>query len=43
MGATLFRVDILSTLTGLCDAFNVHDLDRIMEFFCDDCVLEMQG
>jgi ketosteroid isomerase-like protein len=30
-----------STLTSLCDAFNVHDLDRIMEFFSDDCVLEM--
>lgn len=34
-------MDIRSTLTGLCVAFNAHDLDRIMEFFSDDCVLEM--
>ncbi|WP_246592274.1 YybH family protein [Aminobacter anthyllidis] len=32
---------IRSTLTGLCDAFNAHDLDLIMEYFSDDCVLEM--
>jgi len=25
----------------LCDAFNAHDLDRIMALFADDCVLEM--
>jgi ketosteroid isomerase-like protein len=25
----------------LCEAFNAHDLDRIMAFFADDCVLEM--
>jgi steroid delta-isomerase-like uncharacterized protein len=35
------RMDIRSTLVGLCDAFNAHDLDRIMAFFADDCVLEM--
>jgi ketosteroid isomerase-like protein len=34
-------MDIRSTLTELCEAFNAHDLDRIMEFFADDCVLEM--
>lgn len=34
-------MDIRSTLTALCDAFNAHDLDRIMGFFADDCVLEM--
>ena len=34
-------MDIQSTLTSLCDAFNAHDLDAIMEFFADDCVLEM--
>jgi ketosteroid isomerase-like protein len=34
-------VDIRSTLTELCAAFNAHDLDRIMEFFAEDCVLEM--
>ena len=28
-------------LMKLCDAFNAHDLDRIMECFADDCVLEM--
>jgi ketosteroid isomerase-like protein len=34
-------MDIRTALTGLCDAFNAHDLDRIMSFFADDCVLEM--
>jgi ketosteroid isomerase-like protein len=34
-------MDIRSTLTELCEAFNAHDLDRIMVFFSDDCVLEM--
>ena len=34
-------MDIRSTLTAICDAFNAHDLDRIMAFFADDCVLEM--
>jgi ketosteroid isomerase-like protein len=33
--------EIRSTLVALCDAFNAHDLDRIMAFFADDCVLEM--
>lgn len=28
-------------LTDLCDAFNAHDLDRIMSHFAEDCVLEM--
>jgi len=28
-------------LTDLVDAFNAHDLDRVMTFFTDDCVLEM--
>ena len=28
------------TLQALVDAFNEHDLDRIMAFFADDCVLE---
>jgi ketosteroid isomerase-like protein len=27
-------------LQGLVEAFNAHDLDRIMTFFTDDCVLE---
>jgi ketosteroid isomerase-like protein len=34
-------MEIRSTLAKLCDAFNAHDLDRIMAFFADDCVLEM--
>ena len=34
-------VDIRGKLVGLCEAFNAHDLDRIMMFFADDCVLEM--
>ena len=29
------------TLKGILDAFNAHDLDRIMSFFAEDCVLEM--
>jgi steroid delta-isomerase-like uncharacterized protein len=33
--------DIRGTLDGLCEAFNAHDLDRIMTFFADDCALEM--
>jgi ketosteroid isomerase-like protein len=33
--------DIRAKLIGLCEAFNAHDLDRIMSFFADDCVLEM--
>jgi ketosteroid isomerase-like protein len=34
-------MDIRSTLDKLCAAFNAHDLDRIMAFFADDCVLQM--
>ena len=34
-------MDIHLTLKELCAAFNAHDLDRIMAFFSDDCVLEM--
>jgi ketosteroid isomerase-like protein len=33
--------DIRGKLVGLCEAFNAHDLGRIMTFFADDCVLEM--
>jgi ketosteroid isomerase-like protein len=33
--------DIRSKLTELCEAFNAHDLERIMMFFADDCVLVM--
>jgi ketosteroid isomerase-like protein len=34
-------MDIRSTLRELCAAFNAHDLDRIMTFFSNDCILEM--
>jgi ketosteroid isomerase-like protein len=34
-------MNMRSTLKQLCDAFNAHDLHRIMTFFSDDCVLEM--
>jgi len=34
-------MDIRSLLTELSDAFNAHDLDRILALFADDCVLEM--
>ena len=34
-------MDIRKALSELCDAFNAHDLDRIMALFSDDCVLEM--
>ena len=30
----------VETLKAILDAFNAHDLDRIMSFFADDCVLE---
>jgi ketosteroid isomerase-like protein len=31
----------VDTLKAIADAFNRHDLDAIMEFFAEDCVLEM--
>ncbi len=31
----------LRTLEAILDAFNAHDLDRVMSFFVEDCVLEM--
>ena len=31
----------LGTLKALVDAFNAHDLERIMSFFADEAVLEM--
>jgi ketosteroid isomerase-like protein len=31
----------VETLKAILDAFNAHDLDRIMSFFAEDCVLEM--
>ncbi|WP_433781910.1 nuclear transport factor 2 family protein [Actinomycetospora sp. CA-101289] len=31
----------VETLRAMADAFNAHDLDAIMEFFADDCSLDM--
>jgi ketosteroid isomerase-like protein len=31
----------VETLERLLDAFNAHDIDAVMSFFADDCVLEM--
>jgi ketosteroid isomerase-like protein len=31
----------IETLERVLDAFNAHDLDAVMSFFTDDCVLEM--
>ena len=33
--------DINLALRQLCDAFNEHNLDKIMSHFAEDCVLEM--
>ena len=32
---------IVEVLKSVFDAFNAHDLDRIMSYFSEDCVLEM--
>jgi ketosteroid isomerase-like protein len=29
------------TLKAIANAFNAHDLDAIMDFFADDCSLDM--
>ena len=31
----------IETLKAIADAFNAHDLSAIMEFFADDCSLDM--
>lgn len=33
--------DNVGLLERLAEAFNAHDLDRIMEFFAEDCSLDM--
>jgi ketosteroid isomerase-like protein len=35
------RDAVIQKLEAILDAFNAHDLDRIMSFFADECVLEM--
>ncbi len=39
----MFREQAVSvgTAKAILDAFNAHDLDAIMEFFADDCTLDM--
>jgi ketosteroid isomerase-like protein len=32
---------IIALLEDICDAFNEHNLDRIMSFFAEDCILQM--
>jgi len=41
LSADEVQMNIRAKLVEICDAFNAHDLDRIMGFFADDCVLEM--
>lgn len=31
----------VKTLKAILNAFNAHDLDRVMSFFAEDCVLKM--
>ena len=31
----------VETLKAIAQAFNAHDLDAIMEFFAEDCSLDM--
>lgn len=38
---TTTRTVTVETLEAIADAFNRHDLDAIMAFFADECVLEM--
>jgi ketosteroid isomerase-like protein len=38
---TVSSTSNVATLEAILAAFNNHDLDRIMSFFADDCVLEM--
>ena len=35
------RSNILAVLDGLADAFNAHDIDKIMSYFDHDCSLDM--
>lgn len=35
------ETDIRAALDGLVDAFNAHDVDRVMSYFGPDCSLDM--
>ena len=42
MSASVLKAEaILKALVSLTDAFNAHDLDRIMSHFAEDAILEM--
>ena len=33
--------DVRAALEGLADAFNAHDIDKVMSYFGEDCSLDM--
>jgi ketosteroid isomerase-like protein len=33
--------DMISLLDGIVDAFNAHDIDKVMSYFDEDCSLDM--
>jgi len=35
------KSDMIAALDGLADAFNAHDIDKIMTYFESDCSLDM--
>lgn len=35
------KSDLIAILDGLADAFNAHDIDKVMSYFADDCSLDM--
>jgi len=35
------RSDLLETAQAILEAFNAHDLDKVMSFFAEDCSLDM--
>ena len=35
------QFDPIDTAAAILDAFNAHDLNAIMDFFADDCSLDM--
>ena len=37
------QFDPIDTAAAILDAFNAHDLNAIMDFFADDCSLDMRS
>ncbi len=35
------QMDVVRTAEAILDAFNAHDLDKVMSYFADDCSLDM--